>query len=526
MIKRLSILVILTAVIGSILYMHIFSVITSGEFEHTALNQGSYTISAGSQNGNIYDCNMQKIINCEEIYICAINPEPNAVREILPHINNKKNFYSKLKYGKPFVCETDTDKFTSSNITVFKSYKRYSENQPAQHIIGYTSEGSGICGLELSYDTFLRSFRTENTVKYKVDGNGDVLNGISREITHAEDMKAGVVTSIDLEIQKICENSAKNIEKGALVVMDIKTGDIKAVASFPSYDTDNLSEALDDENSPLLNRALCSYNAGSVFKLLICQCALESGISEYYTYNCTGSENINGQIFRCHKSSGHGYQDMKSAVANSCNTYFIRLGSGISSERLIETAKKIGFGTEIRLADNLYTDSGNLPTLEELNLPAEKANFSFGQGKLLVNPIQITQMICGIANDGNMPSAVLVKGITYDGINIENTNEPMINEIMSEDTAKKLQEFMEGAVTENTNAYSDKIKISAKTSTAQTGIYDDNGNELCHAWVSGYFPADNPEYAMTVLVENGGYGNISASPILRECAEKIMLLNK
>lgn len=526
MIKRLSVLIILTAVIGSVLYMHIFSVITGSEFKNTALNQGSYTVSAGSQNGNIYDCNMQKIVNCEETYICAVNPEPDAVREILPHINDKKSFYSNLKYGKPFVCETDTDKFISANITVFKSYKRYSENQPAQHIVGYTSEGAGICGLELSYDTFLRSFRNENTVKYKVDGNGDVLEGIGREITVAQDIKAGIVTSIDLEIQKICEDSAKNIEKGALIVMDIKTGDIKAMASFPSYNTDNLSEALNDEDSPLLNRALCSYNAGSVFKLLICQCALESGISENYTYNCTGSENINGQIFRCHKSDGHGYQDMKSAVANSCNTYFIRLGSIISSERLIETSEKAGFGSEIRLADNLYTDCGNIPSCEEINIPAERANFSFGQGKLLINPIQITQMICGIANNGEMPSAVLVKGITYDGINIENSNEPVLTEIMSADTAELLRAFMEGAVTENTNAYSDKVKISAKTSTAQTGIYDDNGNELCHAWVSGYFPADNPKYAMTVLVENGGYGNISASPILKECAEKIILSGK
>lgn len=522
MIKRLGIITILTALAGSVLYMHIFSVITCGKYKNTALNQGSCTISDSLQNGCIYDCSFNKLICSEEINLCAVNPESDAIAEILPHVTDKKDFYSKLKYGKPFICETDTDKFKSPNITVLKSFRRYSENQTARHIIGYTAEGKGICGLELSYDTFLRSFESQNTVKYKTDGNGDVLEGREKEIETAEDIKAGVVTSIDSEIQKICEDSAKNIKKGALVVMDIKTGEIKAIASFPSYDTDNLAAALNDENSPLLNRALCSYNAGSVFKLLICQCAVESGISDNYTYNCTGSENVSGQIFRCHKKSGHGYQDMKTAVANSCNTYFIRLGSKISSERLLETAEKIGFGSEIRLADRLYTDSGNLPSYEELELPAEKANFSFGQGKILVNPIQITQMICGIANDGIMPSAVLVKGITYDGINIENTNEPVMNEIMSADTAKLLQEFMTSAVTEKSNAWSDKVKISAKTSTAQTGNYDENGNELCHAWVSGYFPSDNPQYAMTVLVENGGYGNESASPILKECAEKII----
>lgn len=526
-IKRLCALTVAFGVAVSVIYMHIFSVITNSEYKQTALNQGSYTLTAGSVNGNIYDCHMNLLVNSETQYICAVNPTPDAVIELLPHIKDTEDFYSKVSYGKPFTCITDTDKFQSDNITVFKIPLRYSKNQLAKHITGYTSNGSGVCGLELSYDTFLRSYRTENSITYKVDGNGNVLEGISKNIRYAEEIKAGVITTLDSDIQQICEKASENIEKGAIIVMDIKTGEIKASVSVPSYDISNLDKALEDENSPLINRVLYSYNAGSIFKLLICQCALESGISDNFTYNCTGSSDIGGQIFNCHEKDGHSYQDMKTAIINSCNTYFIALGKKISTERLIETAQKLGFGNETRLADDLYSTSGNLPSYEELELPAEKANFSFGQGKLLVTPIQITQMICAIANNGQMPSARLIEGITYDGETVENQSETVLTEVMNKDTAKKLQDFMISAVSENekSNAYSDKVQIAAKTSTAQTGAYDKKGYELCHAWVSGYFPAENPEYAVTVIAENGGYGNISASPVLKEIAEEIISMN-
>ncbi len=523
MIKRLCILTILFGSAVSILCMHIFSVTTGNEHKETALNQGSYTLDVGSVNANIYDCNMKPLVNSEKKYLCAVNPNPEAVKEILPHIDNTEEFYSLISYGKPFVCETDTNNFTSENITAFEVPARYNENQIAQHIVGYTSNGKGVCGIEMAYDTFLRSFNNKNSVKYKVDGIGNVLEGISKEITYAEEMKAGVVTTIDYDIQKICENSAEKLEKGCIVVMDIKTGDIKALVSVPSYSTENLEDALNDENLPLLNRALCSYNAGSVFKLLICQTALENGISDNFTYQCTGSTDIGSQHFKCHEKDGHGYLDMKTAIINSCNTYFIELAKKIPAEKLLETAEKMGFGNEIRLANNIYASKGNLPTLKELEIPAEKANFSFGQGKLLVNPIQITRMVCAIANKGQMPSVQLIKGITYNGINIEAHSQSMLSEVMSIETAELLGEFMTSAISENnySNAYSEKIKISAKTSTAQTGIYDENGKELCHGWVSGYFPSENPKYAITVFSENGGYGNESASPILKDIAEKI-----
>lgn len=524
MFRRLSVIAIAFGFFASVLYMYIFSVITSDEYAEAAENQGSYTVETPKQNGIIYDCNMKPLICNDYQYVSALIPNSEAVSEIIPHLTDDINeFYEKMKYGKPFLCHTDTDDFKSEMITSFRVPVRYSENQPACHIIGYTSEGKGVCGLEMAYDTFLRSVSECSSVTYEVDGFGNALEGVKRTVRNGKSVSSGVVTTIDSRIQSVCEECAEDIDKGAIVVMDVETGEIKAAVSRPSYSVYNIADAVNDENSPLINRLLYSYCAGSVFKLLICECAMENGISDNYMYECTGSIEVNGRVFRCHKCDGHGYQDMKSAVANSCNTYFISLGQKLSSENLLDSAETAGFGSEIRLADGIYTDPGNLPDLKTLNYPAEKANFTFGQGELLVNPIQVTQFVSAIANGGYLPSVRLVEGITFDGINVENRNKPVKKQIMSESTSEKLRDFMKSAVADvvTSNAYSEKVSISAKTSTAQTGIYDENGVELCHGWVSGFFPSDNPKYAVTVFVENGGYGNISASPILKQIAECI-----
>ena len=191
--------------------------------------------------------------------------------------------------------------------------------------------------------------------------------------------------------------------------MDVETGDILAMASFPDYTSRNLGEALSNPDSPLINRCLCAYNVGSVFKLMTCAAAYTQGLQDYRA-NCTGSFQIKNQTFRCHKLSGHGILDMKRAMINSCNSYFIQLGQHLHPALMRETAQNFGFGTQIPLSHSIISASGTLPTLKELNYPAEMANFCFGQGLLTATPLQITQMTCGIANDGKMPIASLSEG--------------------------------------------------------------------------------------------------------------------
>ena len=212
-------------------------------------------------------------------------------------------------------------------------------------------------------------------------------------------------------------------------------------------------------------------------------------------------------------------------MINSCNSYFIQLGQLLHPAFMRETAQNFGFGTQIPLSHSIISASGTLPTLKELNYPAEMANFCFGQGLLTATPLQVAQMTCGIANDGKMPIAKLIQGITADGKTLtEQKNAPVYARALKKNAAYYLQDMMIAAVNENENsrAVPETVFAAGKTSTAQTGRFDQNGTEYCHAWITGYFPIDNPQYAVTVLVEDGGYGNEAAAPVFKNIADSIM----
>ena len=127
-----------------------------------------------------------------------------------------------------------------------------------------------------------------------------------------------------------------------------------------------------------------------------------------------------------------------------------------------------------------------------------------------------------------MPVLRLIKGLTADGSAVSGEKAPQISEVMNKEDAEALRKMMVLAVRENDNskARTKKISVGAKTSTAQTGRYNKKGEELCHAWITGFFPARKPKYAVTVLIENGGYGNDAAAPVFRRIAEKMADLEK
>ena len=523
MYRRLIAVAVSFAFLFSFMYMRIYVIMCNDDYKESGIAQGTYKLTVGNINGNIYDRNFQLLVNSDTKYYAAVNPTADAVKDILPYVSDKEDFYSKLVYETPFVCEVKNGKISSRDISVFEIPQRYGKNQLARHVIGYVQDGQGVSGIEAAYDEFLRSNVQKNTITYSIDGWGTVLEGIDRKVTSDEKMRAGVRLTIDKYIQAICELAGSSMEKGAVVVMDVHSGDILGMASFPSYDSDELEKAMNDENSPLINRCLYSYNVGSIFKLITAQAAFEQGINEDFVYDCTGYTEVDGQIFKCHDLSGHGVQNMTDAMKNSCNTYFIELAKHIDNELFLETAEKMGFGRSIPLASGMTASGGNLQSPDDLSLPAEKANFSFGQGKLLASPVQICAFTAAIANEGKLFVPRLVAGITEDGKNITGGEESRYSQVIDRDTAFRLQDLMIAAVGRNTesNARPCNVYAAGKTSTAQTGRFGDDGIEICHGWITGYFPVSEPEYAVTVLCEDGGYGNECAAPVFKEIAERI-----
>lgn len=503
----------------------------------TASCQNQLTVTAGSVEGTIYDRNLQPLVNQDSDYYAFVNPTPDSITALLPHVLEIMPVLEVLKNPDPapFCCKVNPSEITEisdPDITILEVPVRYSENSIAPHVVGYTLEHTGITGLESDYDEILRQEEDSVSVSYTVDAVRQVLPGVDAVISPAAYTNPGVVTTLDRKIQEICE--AQDIKKGAIVVMDVQSGDVLAMASFPDYAPDAIGDALSDPDSPLINRCLCAYNVGSIFKLMTCTAAYTQNLQDF-TAECTGSTQIREQIFRCHDLSGHGALTMKDAMVQSCNTYFVQLSQLLQPALMRETAQDFGFGRQIVLSRSIVSASGTLPRLKDLALPAEMANFCFGQGLLTATPLQVTQMTCGIANNGNMPLARLVRGIinnadnhfnSDNSIETENERPPMYARAIKRNTAYYLRDMMVAAINENpnSNAIPETVFAAAKTSTAQTGRYDEDGQELCHAWITGYFPIDHPKYAVTVLVEDGGYGNTAAAPVFKEIADGITAL--
>lgn len=472
--------------------------------------------------GDIYDRNGDPIVNRESTYIAVIDPENVDTAALDGHIIDREKYDACISGTALFLCETDCADI--NGVTVIEVKKRVSENTPAPHIIGYTDENGGVCGIELACNDLLRQPASAVTLRYSVDANGNMLEGDGLTLTYDNSYYTGVCTSIDLPIQLAAENAMKDVDKGAAIVIDISTGEICACVSCPAFDPSCPELSLDDSDSPFINRAFCAYSVGSAFKLVTAGAALEYGISPEYSYDCSGEININGVDFSCHRYGGHGRLDMRLAMIESCNPYFIALGRDIPTTLLHDFAQTLCFGKPTRLADGIHSAAGYLPDVNELSVPAEKANFCFGQGKISATPLQVALMTAAIANEGQMPAPILINGGTRQGESAAVAASPFFTRVMSRSTAQTLKEFMISTLyKENSAAVPEFTTGGGKTSTAQTWQYDENGSERMNCWFTGFFPADNPRYAVTVMIEDGVSGNLTCGPVFREIADSVKM---
>jgi len=392
---------------------------------------------------------------------------------------------------------------------------RYDPENLLPHILGYLgSDGHGVCGIEKAFDEYLTANTVDITADTTVDAVGKAdLNAF--EINGVSQQNKGITLTIDSRIQRIAKKAAKSsFSRGAVLVLDAKTGEILASVSLPDYSVNTIASDLSSDYSPFMNRAFSAYNAGSVFKPIVAAAAIEAGLSDF-TYLCEGSIDVNGVIFSCNDGTAHGEVGMAEAVASSCNCYFVALGREVGADRLYAMADSARVGKSTHLAPNMATEKGNLPSLEELSSATEFANLCFGQGKLLVTPLQVAAYTAAIANGGVYNDLSLVLRVGD-----ESYNSPSSSVIMSEGGAKVLTEHLTAAVSEGTGymAALPFCEAAGKTGTAET-------NSGVIGWFSGFFPADDPQYVITVMAEGAGYGFSSAAPVFSAVAEGIWELS-
>ena len=505
--------------------VQLFSIMHKTKVTEVSVKQGQYHLHIPLSAGMIYDSDFVPLNQSEEEILAVVNPTPQAMASIFTKLRDRDAVNAQLQERSPFVCELNEDARSTADLYILHGRRKKKGILPAQHLLGYRQNGVPTAGLELAFADWLTACDTFADVTFTVSGVGEVLAGAEQSMICSGQSGGGIVTTLNADIQQIAENALQQISPaaGAAVVMECSTGNIAACASTPVYDPDALAGSLDRDDAPFLNRALSAYSVGSVFKLVTASAALESGIPVKHMYKCTGEISVYGQRFRCHQRSGHGLMDMQQAMLNSCNPYFISLSTFLTPEAMHDTAAALGFGTETILANGLVSASGYLPDTKELQVEAEKANMSFGQGKLLATPLQVTAMTACIANKGIYSKPKLFRGLTADGKTLLADQPAEQYRALSEKTAAYVRRMMVTAIekSETTKAKPENTRAGGKTSTAQTGSFDADGNELNHAWITGFFPVNNPKYAVTVFVEYGGYGNQAAAPVFRRIIEQI-----
>lgn len=496
----------------------------TAEYASVGENQNRLSLKAGSIRGTIYDHNLIPITNNEKKIIAAVSPVPRAITGISSVLEGEqlRNALERLQSGKPVLCEVPKE-IKCDGIVCTNVYST-APQIPAIHLIGYTdNENSGVTGIQKAYNSFLYC-ENDVTFYYDCDGKGQILEGITPTVQNDTSIIAGgVVTTLDINIQNIAEKASSSIKKGAIIVADAKNGKIRASVSMPNYNLENLAQNLESEDSPLLNRAINSYNVGSVFKPCVASTAIENNMQDF-CYDCTGKCEIIDRFFKCHKLTGHGYLNMSSAITNSCNTYFYNLAFKIGSEKIYKTISSLKFGKELQLCEGLKTSSGNLPARDTLSNIAHLANLSIGQGELLLSPVSILPLYCSIASNGIYYVPSVVEGTLKNG-RFEEYEIGNPTRVMKAETAQKLREYLSCVLKEGTGieAMPNNTSAAGKTATAQTGKYK-NGIEICQGWFCGFFPAENPKYVVVVFSEDTTQQEKSCSKIFSEIADSITLL--
>lgn len=503
------------------------------DLSQAADRQAGLTVTVANARGTIYDANLRPLVNAGTEYRVSLTASPEALAAVSSCMDAGalEALTERLQEGKPVAAVLDSLPAPADGLAMFETPVRYTEPLLAPHILGYL-DGDGLhgaTGAELVFDERLNACAGKAETTYTVDATGRPLQGIAPTLSNTLDRaKAGVALTIDADIQKIVENAARQyLQKGAVVVMEPSTGRIAAMVSLPDFQPSTVAENLNNTDAPLLNRALCNYNCGSVFKIVTAAAAIEAGTPLSTSFDCAGSVDVGGITFHCHNRLGHGSLNLTQAFAQSCNPYFIRLAQRIGGQTLYNMAVSLRFDRPILLAEGWKTARAVLPSETELLSPAAVANLSFGQGTLMATPVHITQLVAAVVNDGNIVRPTLLRGmVDENGILTEEPSAPA-QTAFSASTARILRDLMKTVVEEGTGRSARPFELGAggKTGTAETG-WEQNGKEVVQSWFGGFYPAENPEYAVVVLAEDAENTDGKSSPVFKKICEELTMLQK
>jgi penicillin-binding protein 2 len=402
-------------------------------------------------------------------------------------------------------------------------------------------------GVEKSHDIDLRG--KAGGQKVEVDSRGRVVRKDPRGDVQPVPGK-DIVLSLDADIQ----NRALEVfgeDSGAAVVMDCRTGDVLCMLSAPSFDANMFVKGVppgdykalaDYERKPLLNKALtATYPPGSTFKTMVALAALENGYDPHTVHVCNKQWAWGGRVWHCDEA--HGPQDLRGAIATSCDIYFYQCALSVGPDKIAATARQFGLGQIFDIGipgqkAGLVPDTAyKRRTFKQDPVwhPGETPSMGIGQGYLNFNPLQLCVQAARLANGQKALNPRLIKSIG-------GVLQPPGNAAPDLPFQKAHMDFVRDAMAAVTSGNGTAaataqlglgpIKMAGKTGTAQAHNYVTGHGQhgavgewitRDHAWFIAFAPYDDPRYALSVLVEHGGFGAQAAAPKAREIMRVALL---
>ncbi|MDQ3568758.1 MAG: penicillin-binding protein 2 [Actinomycetota bacterium] len=379
----------------------------------------------------------------------------------------------------------------------------YPEGEAFSNVVGYWSIRYGASGIEIAQNSNLSGVSSEPAT----------LDELINQFRGGRQPGSNVTLTLDPELQRIAYDSlAQTVTgRGSAMAIDPKTGEVLALVTYPSYEPndidDNFPELIEDPAAPLLNRATQSlYPPGSTFKIITSSAALKAGVEPSDEFFDPGFLDFPGFRVTNYQGKDYGELTFAEALAFSVNVIFAKIAIfEVGPQLLYDTATDFGYGDP-------YDDFPLPVTGSDLGYPVEQwvdgntAQISFGQDRVSSNVFEMGLVAAAVANDGVMMEPRLVREVrSPDGIIIDRPAPSIRRRSIDAETASTLNQMMQGVITTGqlTAAEVPGVAVAGKTGTAE-----DPPREP-HSWFVSFAPADDPEIAVAVMVENGG--EISAS---------------
>lgn len=423
-------------------------------------------------------------------------------------INSSYNSRQRLLTAKNYrgtIYSADMEKLAET--VVFESgneYRNYPYENLFSHVVGFSTKGK--TGIEAMANPYL------------INSNISLEAKIENEVAGVKNPGDNVYTSLRTDLQQIASKSL-GVSRGAIIVSNVKTGEILAMVSKPDFNPCTVVEDWDDyledeDSSVLLNRATQGiYPPGSTFKIVTALAYMRANNGNYqdYHYNCTGYFRYEDSKISCYHGSVHGAVDFEKSFAKSCNCSYANMGIHMDRKVYQDTITKLGFNQSLPVDFN-YSQSKL--TVDESVSGEDMIQISFGQGSIQMTPLHLHLITNAIANGGTpMKPQLLTKVETAEGELIKEFKPQAYKALMTEEEADVMSMLMTSVVEKGT---APRLKGLEYTAAGKTGSAEYNlVKEDSHAWFTGYAPAEDPEISVTIIVERIGSGGDYAVPIAK-----------